>query len=402
MGGLKPSNTSSLNEWLQWQESLHSQVIDLDLSRVNKVYSILFPNGVPFKVITVAGTNGKGSTIAFINNIYQQSDNTVGTFTSPHITKYNERFAINGENVNDNTICHAFNKIEHIRGNISLTYFEFSTLAALIIFSINKVDIAVIEVGLGGRLDSVNIVDPDVSVITNIDIDHVDYLGNTRELIGLEKAGIMRPNAPCICGDSDPPKSISEHARVIGTKVTFVSSPYTGEINLVGDYQRFNAAVAIKAVESLQTVIPVNEQQIAKGIITTSLNGRFQVIKTEGKEIILDVAHNVAAIKVLAKELEKDITDTLAIFSALKDKNIKSMIEAIRPSIGQWFLVPLNTERAISLTDLESIFDPTDRVKIHSDMDSAIGQAISSSRYHRIVIFGSFYTITDAFKVLNI
>ena len=225
MGRLK-----TLDEWLDWQESLHTQEIDLGLERIQKVYQKLFPNGVPFQVIMVAGTNGKGSTIAFIDSIYQQSDFKVGAFTSPHLIKYNERFSVNGEMASDESICQAFDAIEVLRGETSLTYFEFSTLAALVIFAHEKVDVVVLEVGLGGRLDSVNIVDPNVSIITNIAIDHTDYLGDTREAIGFEKAGIMRNDIPCICGDQNPPTSLQNHADNIGALLTFVNQPYLGKI----------------------------------------------------------------------------------------------------------------------------------------------------------------------------
>ncbi len=402
MGGLAKFNDDSLADWLSWQESLHSQVIDLELSRVDNVYRSLFPDGVPFKVITVAGTNGKGSTIAFIDNIYQQSDYVVGKFTSPHITKYNERFAIDGINVSDQDICKAFSQIESYRGSISLTYFEFSTLAALVIFTNHNVEIALLEVGLGGRLDSVNIVNPDVSVITNISIDHVDYLGDTRELIGFEKAGIMRPNVTCICGDSNPPESIAKHAKSIGSQVIYVDSPYVGEINIPGEYQRINAAVAIKAIEQLQNNKPVTKIQVSEGVRNASLNGRYQQITINNKSLILDVAHNEAAIAVLAEELRKENTPTIAIFSALKDKNISAMVNQISKIIGKWILVPLDTDRAIPITELENTFSPSDNVTVSNNMELAINQAINSNSYKRIVIFGSFHTVTDAAKVLNI
>ena len=181
----------TLDDWLNWQESLMEETIVLGLDRVQVVYDRLFPNSVPYKVITVAGTNGKGSTVSFIDSIYRQSKYKIGRSTSPHLLKYNERYAIDGEEVSDETIIKAFELIETKRQEVTLTYFEFSTLAALIIFAEAKIDLAILEVGLGGRLDSVNVVDNDVSVITNIAIDHTDYLGNTREAIGREKAGIM-------------------------------------------------------------------------------------------------------------------------------------------------------------------------------------------------------------------
>ena len=188
----------TLDDWLNWQESLMEETIVLGLDRVQVVYDRLFPNGVPYKVITVAGTNGKGSTVSFIDSIYRQSKYKIGRSTSPHLLKYNERYAIDGEEVSDETIIKAFELIETKRQEVTLTYFEFSTLAALIIFAEAKIDLAILEVGLGGRLDSVNVVDNDVSVITNIAIDHTDYLGDTREAIGREKAGIMRTSRPFV------------------------------------------------------------------------------------------------------------------------------------------------------------------------------------------------------------
>ena len=235
----------TLDDWLNWQESLMEETIVLGLDRVQVVYDRLFPNGVPYKVITVAGTNGKGSTVSFIDSIYRQSKYKIGRSTSPHLLKYNERYAIDGEEVSDETIIKAFELIETKRQEVTLTYFEFSTLAALIIFAEAKIDLAILEVGLGGRLDSVNVVDNDVSVITNIAIDHTDYLGDTREAIGREKAGIMRTSRPCICGDQDPPHSLLSYAKEIAAPITFVSEGYQDEIGLEGANQRITASVAI-------------------------------------------------------------------------------------------------------------------------------------------------------------
>ena len=198
-----------------------------------------------------AGTNGKGSTVAFIESVYLKTSFKVAKFTSPHILNYNERFIVKGSQATDQQICDAFEEIEQVRDNISLTYFEFSTLAALLIFAKQKVNIAILEVGLGGRLDSTNVVDADIAVITNIAIDHVDYLGDTRELIGHEKSGIMRANTPCVCGDIDPPKSIQKHADTIGALLEFVQQPYAGALSLKGDHQQQNAGLAALCVKKL-------------------------------------------------------------------------------------------------------------------------------------------------------
>ncbi len=387
----------TLDEWLTYQENLHTTEIDLGLERIQKVYQTMFPNGVNFKVITVAGTNGKGSTIAFIDSIYQQVNIKVASFTSPHIIQYNERFIINGVQASDAQICDAFAQIEQTRGMTSLTYFEFSTLAALLIFTHQKVAVAILEVGLGGRLDSVNVVDNDVAVISSIDIDHADYLGNTRESIGLEKAGIMRPNMPCICGDTNPPKTIVQYAQEIGALLTFVNAPYLGNIGLQGEHQKRNAALAIEAVNQLHA-LPFN--QVSAGISNAKLVGRFQVKSKSDKTIVLDVAHNPAAVQALTDTLQCNQQPTIAIFCVLEDKNIEEMIDIISPSIDEWLLVPLNTGRAISMQNLIQKFSLLNKVKVYKDMPSALHQALNANRVKRIVIFGSFYVVTDALKVL--
>ena len=396
MGRLK-----TLDEWLDWQESLHAQEIDLGLERVQKVYRKLFPNGVPFQVITVAGTNGKGSTITFIDSIYQQSDFKIGAFTSPHLIKYNERFSVNGKMASDERICQAFDTIEVLRGNTSLTYFEFSTLAALVIFANEKVAIAVLEIGLGGRLDSVNIVDPNVSIITNIAIDHTDYLGDTREVIGLEKAGIMRNDVSCICGDQNPPTSLQNHADNIGALLTFVNQPYLGKISLQGEHQQYNAALAIEVVNQLQPLFPIDQSQLSQGLEKANILARFQIKILNDKTIVLDVAHNEAAIKVLAETLKSEKIPTLAIFSALKDKNIELMINAIEFCIDEWLIVPLSVNRAIRIQDLVEKFSLSSKITTCKGMESAIHQALNTQQHQRVVIFGSFHTVVDAMKILD-
>ena len=394
-------NRDSLDEWLRWQENLMEETILLGLERVQKVYQRLFPNGVPFFVVTVGGTNGKGSTISFIEGIYRDSEYKIGCSTSPHLIKYNERYAVDGKIVDDATIVRAFEAIEEKREGISLTYFEFSTLAALLIFAEASIDIAILEVGLGGRLDSVNVVDCDIAVITNIDIDHTDYLGNTRESIGLEKAGIMRKNKSCFCADQDPPKSLLAYADEIGANLAFVREPYGGEIGLKGDHQKINAALAIKVVEQLNGQFPVSSEMIKAGARKAQIAARFQQIESGNKTVILDVAHNSAAVKTLVKMLEKNAMPTVAIFSALADKDIDDMIRLASKTIMHWFLVPISSERALQTDDLKNIFDSSQATTVCSDMKSAINQALLHNNSSRVVIFGSFYTVTDAMVILQ-
>ena len=394
-------NKKTLDEWLSWQEQLMEETILLGLDRVQLVYQRLFPDGVPFLAITVGGTNGKGSTIAFIDSIYRESKYKVGCSTSPHLIKYNERYTIDGEIVNDELIIKAFEAIEEKREGVSLTYFEFSTLAALIIFSEAAVDIAILEVGLGGRLDSVNVVDSDVSVITNIAIDHTDYLGNTRESIGTEKAGIMRTSKPCICGDPDPPNSVLAHAKKIGSPLTLVREQYQGEIGLEGVHQKLNATVAIKVIEAISDPFPVSNKMIKTGIKKAQIVARFEKINVGNKTVILDVAHNPAAVQTLVNTLSDSPMETVAIFSALSDKNIDDMIELASSNIKHWFLVPLSAERSIQMETLKDKFSDSQETTVCVSMASAIEQALALKEIQRIVIFGSFYTVADASVILK-
>ena len=394
-------NKKTLDEWLSWQEQLMEETILLGLDRVQLVYQRLFPDGVPFLAITVGGTNGKGSTIAFIDSIYRESKYKVGCSTSPHLIKYNERYAINGEIVNDEVIIKAFEAIEAKREGVSLTYFEFSTLAALIIFSKAAVDIAILEVGLGGRLDSVNVVDSDVSVITNIAIDHTDYLGDTRESIGTEKAGIMRTEMPCICGDQDPPNSLLAYAKKINTPLTLVKEKYQGEIGLEGVHQKLNAAVAVKVIETLSDPFPVSKEMIKTGIKQTQIVARFEKINVGNKSVILDVAHNPAAVQTLVETLSDSPMETVAIFSALADKNIDDMIGLASSNIRHWFLVPLSAERSVQIEALEDKFGDSQETTVCASMASAIEQALALKEIQRVVIFGSFYTVADASVILK-
>ena len=392
----------TLDEWLTWQETLMEETIVLGLDRVKIVYDELFPNGVPFKVITIGGTNGKGSTIAFIDSIYEQSKYKIGRSTSPHLLKYNERFAIDGKEVSDASIISAFELIEQKRNNITLTYFEFSTLATLIIFADARVDLALLEVGLGGRLDSVNVVDCNVSIITNIAIDHIEYLGDTREAIGHEKAGIMRNSIHCICGDQDPPLSLLNYAKEIDAPLTLIKEGYQGEIGLEGAHQRINAEVAIKAIEKLNYLFPVTNNMIVEGIKKAQIAARFQKIIIGDKTVILDVAHNPAAVETLVNTLLESPIETVAIFSALADKNIDDMIKLSSNSIKQWFLVPLSSERSIQLDALNDKFADSQTTTVCANMDSAINETLGLKNIKRIVIFGSFYTIADASEILNL
>jgi len=382
----------SLTDWLEWQNSFHHQEIDLGLDRVRTVYQKLFSDNPPFKTITIAGTNGKGSTAAFLEGIYLQTPFKVGVFSSPHIIKYNERFRINGVDIDNQSIVNAFEEIESRRGNISLTYFEFSTLAAIVIFKNLGVEIAIMEVGLGGRLDSVNILNPDLTIITSIDIDHSNYLGNTREEIAVEKGGIMRKNITCLCGDQNPPKSLYSEAERIGSFLELVDKPYNDRLSMAGNHQRINARLALEASKVLSSLFKVTSAQIKSGLFTTKLAGRMQKINFQKKQFILDVAHNPAAVSKLINSLDNSQKKYLAIFSALGDKDVKEIINIASKKISSWIIVPIKNSRSLRKEEMLEYFSERENYHYFDSFDAAVKYSLKSP-IKKVVVFGSFHTV---------
>ena len=407
-------------DWLAYQESLNVKSIDLGLERVKVVYDRLQLAPRWRAVITVAGTNGKGSCVAMLTSMLTQGGYRVGTYTSPHLFRYHERICLNGQPVNDTTLCKAFEKVEVARDQVALTYFEFGTLAALVIFAQATLDAVVLEVGLGGRLDAVNIIDPDVALITALDIDHVDWLGSDRDSIAREKAGIMRPGKPMVCIDPDPPQSLHEQVRQLGAEAYFINRDFSCEATdeshwrwcgpqssvnypyppLVGEFQLQNAAGAIMCLALLKQCLPLNEQSIAEGLKSTAIAGRFQVMPGEVVRIF-DVAHNTQAAHALASNLNNTPCTgrTLAVLSMLEDKPIAQVAHVMAPAVDRWYVGALQVPRAANVEYLvdqvrKGLVDDRAEVCVSTGIESAYGAACdAAAKGDRIVVFGSFYTV---------
>lgn len=415
------SRFDTLAAWLTWQEEFHPRTIDLGLQRAALVFQKLNPEKNKPATITVAGTNGKGSCVAYLEAIYKAQGYKVGTYTSPHILRYNERIKINGVPVADQVICAAFERIDAVRAEVSLSYFEFGTLAALDIFSRSELDIQLLEVGLGGRLDAVNIVDPDVAIITSIDIDHVDWLGETREAIGREKAGIFRKNIPAIIGDLNPPQSLLETAAKTQALVFCLNKDfryeklstswnwfaeqqsYTGLPHpiLKGAHQFRNASAVILAVTQLQNKLPVTAAAIHHGLQNVQLMGRFQLCCEENIPVLLDVAHNPQAVRTLVEHLDENFADKKihAVFAMMKDKDINAVIGLIKDKISDWFIAPLANPRAATKEMMQTCFKQQDVHQVRLDFDSFAGAFAaakqSAQKDDLILIFGSFFLVSE-------
>jgi len=414
----------NLNDWLDWQNQLHPSSIELGLDRVAAVWQQLYPHAFPSVVITVAGTNGKGSCVAMLNAIFCAAGYRVGCYTSPHLLRYNERIRINGEEVGDNEICQAFHRIDQARGGRSLTYFEFGTLAALDIFATNKLDVVILEVGLGGRLDAVNIIDSDVALITSIDIDHTDWLGDSLEQIALEKAGILRANRPAVFGGATPPLSLIEYATQLNSQLALVNDDFSFEMTgsnewswrcgnrhiehlpppaLTGSCQLQNAAAVLQVVSLLSARVNVNDEAISQGLQNIDLAGRFQSIPGS-VELILDVAHNPAAARVLLDSLQQRPCQgrTLAVFAMLADKDIAAVVEILAPHINTWFLGTLEEERGLPASDLQQQIDTLDmgiQSTTASSVEAACAMAFDCAVMgDRVLVFGSFFTVSKALQ----
>lgn len=412
----------SLQGWLAWQESFHPRSIDLGLDRVRKVFQALDPDSrsKPLPTITVAGTNGKGSCIAFLQAIYRAQGYRVGAYTSPHLLAYNERISIDCQPVADAVICAAFERIEAVRGGVSLSYFEFGTLAALDIFRRSSLDVQLLEVGLGGRLDAVNIVDADAVIITSICIDHSDWLGETRAAIGREKAGVFRTGVPAIIGDPDPPQTLLQSARDIKTPLLRIDQDfhYTKQTNgwdwregdrnmtglpdpaLQGEHQYRNASSVLTAVAAMSERLPVAERSIREGLRTVSLPGRFQYIA--GKPpVLLEVGHNPQAARSLADFLRQAFPGRIinAVFAMSKDKDIKGVIKIMKPLISSWYVAPLPNPRTASESSMRTAFESCDVRNVLFGFagfhEAAAAARTNTGNDDLLLVFGSFFLVSE-------
>lgn len=378
----------ALTVWLEKIATEQPAEMMLGLDRIKVIAERLDLLNPPCPVIIVGGTNGKGSTVAALDAIYRAAGYRVGTFTSPILFRHNEYVHIDGIEASDNLFCQAYQKIAEARGEVALTPFEYHTLAALWMFKNVALDVIILEVGLGGRLDAVNIIDADVAIVTSIDIDHADWLGETREKIGFEKAGIFRSGKFAICGDENPPQSLIEYAKKIGSQRYYLDPSEK-------DRALRNMACVRKAVIFLKEKLPVTQKIIDDALKNIKVTGRVQIIPGDITEIY-DVSHNPAAVAYLAKRLS-ELTctgKTVAVFSMLVDKDIASSIKNISSQIEEWYIAPLAVKRGADMKKLKSSFTKNDKVFEYSTIEQAYLAAKNNLHLgDRIVIFGSFHTV---------
>jgi dihydrofolate synthase/folylpolyglutamate synthase len=414
----------TLQEWLDWCEQLHPVAIDMGLERVKTVADHMDLR-FDCPVITVAGTNGKGSTCAMLEAVLLQAGYRTGVYTSPHLVQFEERCRLHGESASAEAFAEAFAAVEAVRGDVSLTYFEFSTLAILHLMAKSNLDVAILEVGLGGRLDAVNIIDADCAVITSIDIDHTAILGKDRESIGFEKAGIMRAGRPVIVSDPVPPQSVIDHASAVGSDVWL----FGRDFNFSGDKQQWawagrdrrysgmaypalrganqliNASGVLAALDALRQRIPVTAQAVRNGLAMVELPGRFQIVPGQ-PVLVLDVAHNPHSVAALAANLDAMgfYPTTHAVFGAMADKDLLPMLQKVNPMIDRWYFTDLPLPRAAKAADLQQAWQAQNNrsdsaSSVHNDPMQALQAAIDAADpADRIVVFGSFYTVGGVLK----
>lgn len=425
------SKLRMLSDWLIYLECLHPKIIEMGLERVNQV-KINLGFSPSFPIITVSGTNGKGSICLMMEAILSRAGYNVGCYTSPHLFRYNERIRINQQEVSDNELCKAFNIVEtaRINSDVSLTYFEFGTLAAMQLFIQAGVDIAILEVGLGGRLDAVNIFDADCAVLASIDCDHMDYLGDTREKIGFEKAGIFRSGKTAICSDSNAPASIRQHADSIGARLMLIGEHfgYSDKAtlwNYWGDKRRYyslprpalegfhqlrNASACLAALDTVRDILPITISNICQGLLKVALPGRFQVLPRK-PVIVLDVAHNPNAVHALSTSLSGMgfHQTTYAVFAILKDKDIDGVVRALIPKVDVWLIADINSPRGASTDEVVQVLEnagvskASGAILVFSNPVAAYVFACKqSTKNDRICVFGSFYVVGEVMEYLNL
>ncbi len=419
---------SSLEDWLDWLETLHPKKIDLSLGRVKTVLSALRLERPPYRVITIAGTNGKGSCVAILESIYLEAGYRTGAFTSPHLWRFNERLRVDGSEATDAELIDVFRAIEAVRGDVTLSYFEYSAVAAVVWFTRQQVQVALLEVGLGGRLDAVNALDPDASMIVSIDLDHQAWLGETRGAVALEKAGILRQGRPAIVADRDPPECLLEYARNLGTSLRVSGRDFdhddesaarwrfqnaSGNSFLLpvpsfgGRVQLGNAAACAAVIESLEPDLPVTASALSRGIARAHLHARFECRSLDGVEWILDVAHNPEAARVLAEELVAAPRPgrTIAVFAAMADKDIPGVVEPFVDFVEEWIVIRADSERGAPENSLMEVL--RDGRTAHARAASGVVEACRDARNlardgDRVVVFGSCYIVGPAMTALGL
>lgn len=414
----------SLNEWLDWQQQLHPSEIELGLDRIQQVYQKL--DLKPFKnVITIAGTNGKGSTVAYYENWLANNHYRVASYTSPHILNYNERVKLGLQPVSDEQLCIAFEKVDQARQAIELTYFEFGTLAAFYLISEYQPDYCILEVGLGGRLDAVNIIDADLAHITPIALDHQDWLGETIEQIGYEKSGILRQGGRAVCTDQYPPQSVLETLEKLECESRVAGRDYSYQINqsgimswqgadvslqltppLAGDHQAQNLAGVLAGLELLGCLQGKSNEAIVKGFESVQIAGRLQTVENEqlSAKLIVDVGHNAHAARAIRGYLEKKKTARcVVLLGMLKDKDVSAFVAELNPMVDEWWLVPLPSSRGLSAQQLQQrLQGQAADSRIFDCVQAALSDAMSSLDNHDILLAtGSFLTVEAVLNSLS-
>ena len=414
----------SVNEWLEWQQTVHPLNIDFKLERILSVFKKLNISKIAKKIVTVAGTNGKGSTVSFLESILKNNNYKVGAFTSPHILKYNERIKINGREIDDDQLLDAFELIDKKRENNTLTYFEFATLSAFYIFSKLDLDVVILEVGLGGRLDATNIIDSDISIITSIGIDHTEFLGNTIDSIALEKAGVMRPFKKSIFAQNNPPAAIYKYAKnksvnllVHNNDYQVIRHPNNWELSskslsikkipnlkLIGDYQYNYAAASVLALKEILPSCLDNISLLKTALSETEISGRFQYVQNS-PDIILDVAHNEDAAKSLLKNIkDKGYEQINVVLGILNDKDVYSIVEPFIPYVNNWFIGTINSERGMNAEEIEyrikSMFKKNLNIRTFNSVSTAFCSAKNEQKSSSLLlVYGSFYTVSEVLKI---
>lgn len=416
---------NTLDDWLCWQEHLHPNPIDLGLNRVRQVLHAMRLEQPPFKVLTVGGTNGKGSCAVFLDAMLRAQGYKVGVYTSPHLLRYNERVGVNGVEASDAEFCKTFERVDTARGETSLTYFEFGTLAALDIFRDHKIEVAVLEVGMGGRLDAVNVMKPLGALVASVGLDHMEWLGPDRDSIGYEKAGIYRRGRPAICGDRDPPARLLQTAQQLGADLQVLGRDFDWRATgsgwnwqrgatcienlpppaLPGRTQYDNAASVIALLRAVRSDLEVGDPAIRQGLRQAKIRARFERVSGE-VEMIFDVAHNQDAARVLAANLAatRDQGRTLAVVGMFRDKAAEAVAQALAGSFDLWFAGGLGGPRGQSAAELAARLRsalPQLRLQEHASVADAWQAAHRvAQRGDRIVVFGSFQTVSAILRIL--